>query len=575
MRVRVLGRLDVAGEDGVSLPAAGLPRRARQVLSVLAARYDRIQSKDALADAVWGRDLPGNHVAALEHYVSVIRRRLQPDGTAATHFIVTRAGGYLFDTSRAWLDLADLHHRIRGLDLVPTGSPERLPLQQEITALAHELPFADDPYADWAEPVRNEVRVALQNAHLEIADGIMDRDPARALRLSLAAIELDPFLESAYQIGMVAAAALGRPDDALRLYERCRKALDDELGVAPSARTAELQRNVLLSRSSAPPSPPPSSGEEARSTPNPAPEQNRQRFLGRNAEIELLLSNDQVPVVHLVGPSGAGKTALLDELRRRAPERVGIGHGPASAGALRLTWLHSALADLGVRGVVPATVEAAMAEQRALRREELAAVADTLCGPVPLLLAVDDAAALDEVSVAELAWLGRHCARLRVVLTYRYPSQIRERPIAGLGSPLVLRLSPLTELDLAPLDPKLIERTGGVAALVAVADRSPAVTAAVAMQVARTRTEWMPEPSWEVLRLCAALGELTVDDLARLTGRPITDVLTCIDRLMHAHLLAEDADGHVRHRSTLIRDAVAEQVSSASSRHLRSQLTSP
>src|SRR3954451_10700900 len=105
MRVRVLGQLTVTGDDGTSLGAGELPRRARQVLAVLAARHDRIQSKDALADAVWGAELPGNHVAALEHYVSVIRRRLQPLGSAATWFIVTRGGGYLFDTGRAALDL--------------------------------------------------------------------------------------------------------------------------------------------------------------------------------------------------------------------------------------------------------------------------------------------------------------------------------------------------------------------------------------------------------------------------------------------------------------------------------------
>src|SRR4051794_34758290 len=82
LRVKVLGQLEAYDADGVSLPADGLPRRARQVLGVLAARYDRIQSKDALADAVWGTELPGNHVAALEHYVSVVRRRLQPTGTS-------------------------------------------------------------------------------------------------------------------------------------------------------------------------------------------------------------------------------------------------------------------------------------------------------------------------------------------------------------------------------------------------------------------------------------------------------------------------------------------------------------
>ena len=566
MRVRVLGRLDVAGTDGSSLPASALPRRARQVLSVLAARYDRIQSKDALADAVWGRDLPGNHVAALEHYVSVIRRRLQPTGTAATHFIVTRSGGYLFDTSRAWLDLAELHQRIRYLDDLPTGDADRLHAQQEILAMAHEPPFAEDPYADWAEPVRTEVRVATLNAMLEIAGTVVGDDPARALRLALAAIELDPFLEAAYQTGLTAATALGRPDDALRLYERCRKALDDELGVAPSAKTAELQRSVLLSRSTPAPAPAASARVPERASQEPP----RRPFLGRAADIELLLGDDEpLPVVHLVGPSGTGKTALLAELRRRAPHRIGVGHGPSSAGALRLSWLHSALADLGVTGAVPATVEAAMSEQRALRRDELAAVVDVLCGAEPLLLAVDDAESLDEMSVAELAWMGRHCASLRVVLTYRYPSQIRGRPIAGLGNPLVLRLGPIPA---AELDREMAERTGGIAALVAVAERGPEVTRAVAMQVARTRTGWMGELGWEVLRLCATLGALDVDDLARLTGRPITDVLSGIDRLVHAHLLAEDADGSVRHRSSLISDAVAEQVSSASGRHLRSLL---
>ena len=49
VRVRVLGRLEVTGDDGRPLGAERLPRRARQVLEVLAARYDRVQSKDAIS----------------------------------------------------------------------------------------------------------------------------------------------------------------------------------------------------------------------------------------------------------------------------------------------------------------------------------------------------------------------------------------------------------------------------------------------------------------------------------------------------------------------------------------------
>jgi hypothetical protein len=137
----------------------------------------------------------------------------------------------------------------------------------------------------------------------------------------------------------------------------------------------------------------------------------------------------------------------------------------------------------------------------------------------------------------------------------------------------VLRLAPLADEDVNELgDPDLGERTGGIPALVGAAHRAPEVAAAVAMQIARSRTRWMPESGWEVLRLSAALGSLRPEDLAALTGRPLTEILACVDQLIHAHLLTEDPPGHVRHRSGLIRSAVAAQVSGASGTHLRERL---
>jgi DNA-binding SARP family transcriptional activator len=568
MRVKVLGQLTVTDEDGVGLRADELPRRARQVLAVLAARHDRIQSKDALADAVWGADLPGNHVAALEHYVSVVRRRLQPDGGPATWFIVTRSGGYLFDTSRAELDLAEVRARIRALDAAPAD--DRLGLQKEVLTLAQELPFAEDQYAEWAETARSEVQVAAVNALLDLAADALPQEAARALRLAQEAIALDPFLEPGYHAAMSAAVALGRTDDALRIFERCKRTLDEELGVSPSAELVQLQRSVLAGRhsASAPPVPPARLPKPAR---RPTPP--RERFLGRTPHWKLLFNSPHPPpVVHVVGPNGAGKTAFLIELGRHAPERVGIGHGTSSVGGLRLAWLRAALVDLDAAPEILAVVDEADPE-RQLRRDQLELIGTAFAGTEPVFLAVDDAGDLDAASVAELGWLSRNCPALRIVLTYTYPSQISGKPIAGLGTPVVLRLNPLTAAELSPLcDMSVLERTGGIPALVAVADQPDEIALAVAMQIARLRTRWMPEPAWEVLRLCAALGPLRASELAVLTDRLVTEVLVGIDRLVHAHLLSEDADGLVRHRSTLIQAAVAEQVSSASSRHLREQL---
>jgi DNA-binding SARP family transcriptional activator len=571
MRVSVLGQLTVTGDTGEVLPAGELPRRARQVLAVLAARHDRIQSKDALADSVWGDDLPGNHVAALEHYVSVIRRRLQPDGSSANWFIVTRSGGYLFDTSRAGLDLADLRALIRRLDSLTPACPERLRVHADILTLARQLPFPEDPYAEWAEPVRTEVQVAAVNALLQTSECALSDDPARSLRLAQEAIDLNPFLESGYRAAMTAAIALDRQDDALRIFERCRQLLDEELGVTPSAELIRLKREVLATRT-APVEPAPVPVPAPRPAPAPAPDPGRELFLGRITELRVLLEPDPPPVVHIVGPSGSGKSSFLAELERHAPGRVGIGHGASSVGVLRHAWLRAALTDLGARPEVLATIDAAGPDQPLLR-PDLELIGTAFEGPEPIFVAIDDAADLDAASVAELSWLGRHCPALRIVLTYCYPSEIAERPLSGLGSPVVLRLEPLTDRDLSEIgDKELAERTGGIPALVGAALRPTQVSHAVAMQIARQRTRWMPDPSWEILRLCAVLGPLSVAELSTLTGYALPELLSCLDHLVHAHLLTENDDGRVRHRSSLTSAAVSGQVSAASARYLRRRL---
>ncbi|WP_043512873.1 MULTISPECIES: BTAD domain-containing putative transcriptional regulator [unclassified Actinoplanes] len=592
LQVSVLGQLTVVDGDGGVLPAGELPRRARQVLAVLAARHDRIQSKDALADAVWGEDLPGNHAGALEHYVSVIRRRLQPQGGPASWFIVTRSGGYLFDTARAGLDLADLRHLVRRLDSL---GPDDLAVHQQILELARHLPFPEDPYADWAEPVRAEVSVAAVNALLRLAAAALAEDAPRSLRLAHEAIELNPFLESGYHAAMTAAVAMGRPDDALRIFERCRQVLNSELGVAPSAELAMIKQSVLAGRETAPvPAPPaattpvPASVPPVAPTPPPVPPVAptpqpappvarppqpalRERFLGRLTEIRLMVEPGTPPVVHFVGPSGSGKSAFLAELGRHTPGRIGIGDAGPAVGVLRLSWLRSALTALDAAPEAIGAVDRARPDQP-LCQADLELIGQTFDRPETVYLAVDDARDLDAASVAELAWLSGHCPGLRIVLTYDYPSQLSGRPLAGLGTPVVMRLSPLTPAELEPLgDPAVPALTGGIPALVAVARRPAEVAGAVAMQVARRRTEWMPPLAWELLRVCAVLGDLGAAELAGLTGQPVTEVLGCVDALVHAHLLRECPDGKVGHAASLIRDAVAAQVSAATAIYLRKQ----
>ncbi|MER7004426.1 winged helix-turn-helix domain-containing protein [Dactylosporangium sp. NPDC000555] len=569
MDVRVLGRIEIidpADAGGRRLTGDDLPRRARQVLGVLAAHHDRVRSKDALADAVWGEDLPGNHAAALEHYVSMLRRTLQPGVPTGRSFIVTRSGGYVFATDRARLDLADLRAAARIAD----ADPGRADVREQIVRLVRDLPFAEDEYADWAAPARAEVKAVLVGALLDLAARAGGEDPARARRLAREAIDLEPYTERGYRAAMRAAAAQGRAEEVIRWYDGCRRALADGLGVGPAAETTALRDRLLSGLESGPPAferrkavrPEPAGDAVAEDL--PAPEAGG--FAGRRAELGALA--DGPGVVHVVGPAGAGKSALLGRLRELRPDRVGLGRGPGPGGALRLGWLRTALHQLGAPA--DATLDAAMAERRHLLPAELDGIVEGLRyhGSEHPTVVIDDAEHLDADSVAELRWLRERGPR--VIVSYRYPSAIAGRPLGALDADLVLRLAPLTGAD---LDPALLEASGGIPALVAAArDLGPGLAVEVAMHLARQRTRWMPPAAWEVLRLTAALGSLRVEQLAVAGGLELDDVLGAVDRLVHAHLLAEGPGGHVRHRSDLVRAAVAAQVSAARGHHLRTRL---
>src|SRR3712207_8814709 len=52
-----------------------------QLLEVLVLERGHAVSKEALADALWGEQVPPNYPATLETYVSVLRQALDPGGS--------------------------------------------------------------------------------------------------------------------------------------------------------------------------------------------------------------------------------------------------------------------------------------------------------------------------------------------------------------------------------------------------------------------------------------------------------------------------------------------------------------
>src|SRR5262245_38382832 len=71
---RVLGRLEIAGEDGKPIDIGG--RQARTVLTSLVLAEGRPVTADALIETLWGDEARESAVGTLQSYISRLRRQL-------------------------------------------------------------------------------------------------------------------------------------------------------------------------------------------------------------------------------------------------------------------------------------------------------------------------------------------------------------------------------------------------------------------------------------------------------------------------------------------------------------------
>src|SRR5262249_46676342 len=96
MEIRVLGPIDVIGEEGSARLAASMHRR---LLAALVIDVGETCSRDVLIDVLWGESPPASASKLLQVYVSQLRKLLPAPGC-----IHTRAGGYALELDRESLD---------------------------------------------------------------------------------------------------------------------------------------------------------------------------------------------------------------------------------------------------------------------------------------------------------------------------------------------------------------------------------------------------------------------------------------------------------------------------------------
>jgi DNA-binding SARP family transcriptional activator len=222
-------------------------RQARTLFAYLVLQRPRAVGRDELIEAIWADSPPRNHAQALTVLVSKLRAAVGADVLAGRGSVrIALPGAARIDVESA---LAAVHRAESAVVQRAWKRAWSAALCAQLVTGRRLLPEQDGlPWLDaWRRRLDDAHERALQaysSACLELGG----TELAGAERAARRLLEHDPLHETAYGLLMQALAAQGHVPEALRVYERARTALRDELGIPPGAAIARLHTDLLAGR---------------------------------------------------------------------------------------------------------------------------------------------------------------------------------------------------------------------------------------------------------------------------------------------------------------------------------------
>ncbi len=334
VQIFLFGRFAVCRDGHPLPPETWKNAKTKALLKILAGDRGRVFSADELIEYLWpGEELDVQSASSnLRNRVAELRKILEPTLSRGeqSHYILTQRGGYALACD-CWVDAEEFsrleeigrrQHREGRFD-------EALDAFEKAVALYRGDYLAEDRYDDWALRSQERWRERFVEVLSLLADCLARRGQYRvAIGHCERALAHSALHETLYRQLMIYAFCAGETARAHRAYERCRAALERELGQCPSSQTEEIYKQIQAGKVP---------GLE-RLYPESAPEQflaalpqkiQRPPFVGRQNEWRQLTSalhrarSGEGRIVLICGEAGVGKTRLSEEFLAWAQEKVG------------------------------------------------------------------------------------------------------------------------------------------------------------------------------------------------------------------------------------------------------------
>lgn len=589
MEISVLGPVQVTAR-GRAVDA----RNGKELilLAVLGLSAGRPVPAGTLAERLWDGSPPPRYRSTLYTYITRARRRLEQAG-AERSLLSQTPGGYVLHVAEEkvdWHRFTTLRTRASVLAQAGDGRAAVELLDEALRAWRGE-PLTG-VRGTWARDMRVAMGQAHQDvlgewAHLALESG-RDGEVVQVLDQALTRYPLN---EALVRHSMHALHLAGRAADALRLYQRLRERLAEELGADPGPQVQRVHRQILRGRG---PDPAPPRTPAAQPPPKQESSVGVRDNLGRDlsdfsgreslcaAVTTALTSSDRnaARVCAVTGMPGVGKSALaLHVAHRVAPSfpdarlyldlRGHNEHLPPLTPAEALAQL------LQLLGVSPEEIPASVEQRTALWRDR--------AWRMRALVILDDAA--DAQQVEPLLPGGAGCA---VVVTSRrlLPELDGARHIEVEAPPLEEAVAMFTaisggrargqEADQVPVIVELCDRLPLAMRLVGVRLRlRPSLPLADMVRRIRATSRRLAEfragkrhleavfavslrslsPAGQEAFVRLGLHPMPILDAviaSELTGQDHTGAEAALEELVDAHLLQEPRPGRYRFHSLVL-----------------------
>jgi DNA-binding SARP family transcriptional activator len=593
--ISLFGSVSVVTPERQLGPKDFLGRKPKQLLEILLLQEGRPVPKDQLAERLWGQSLPVNFSASLEHYVSLLRKRLDPNGRVNASLVRTVHGGYRCELDEVRLDTIAFD---RVYEQHVSGHASRADVEMAVALAKGDL-LEDEPYADWvigprAVYAQRQVELLVAASRMALASG----DGVRGAELATNAVTRDSYAEPAHRLLMLAHYLMGKQSAALVAFDRCREHLTGDLGVDPLPETSRLQAAILRQESVAEllteyaGAPRPTAVVTLERDHIPAPRASTENVLelvGRETELDQLVAASKAaptaasaPVVLLDGAPGVGKTRMLNELAGRLNDRpitflTATTAERSFAGSTATHFLRNLLPGDDrlpqVLEALPTIYDASSGLRGTIALQVLAIVADH----GPFVAVIDDADNIDDVSAQVFACLAMRLPPEQAAFVFagRCGELSGDHPLASTLNTTRITLAPLTPESLEGFGvPKLHERTGGLPLFVAheLARHNSGIEPDTDKVLNHFRR--LGERLFHLCVVAAVMAEPIVPEAtARITGRDAVPVVDDLELLCTMQVLRVEGDGFL-FRNHAIRTLLASTASPARRQLLRGRTRS-